>query len=303
MVLYKCIIKKEENNIKILHYEDHMYPEKLREIEKPPKILYALGNVELLKERNIAIVGSRCATEYGILQAEKFAKELCLNGLNIVSGLAKGIDTIAHQCTIQQNKKTIAVLGSGFYNIYPKENEKLFCEILEKNGLIISEYEPNEGVKSSNFPERNRIISGISMGVLVVEAAYRSGTSITANYAKKQGKKLYAIPSNIGNNKGVGTARLISKGAKIVINPKQILEDLKIEYKEFKKEKTKNRTVKIPEKFKKIYTSLENKEMTSDEISIKLNIPIYEINVQLILMELEGYIIKKENGEYKVNNV
>ena len=237
------------------------------------------------------------------MQAKIFASQLCLNGLNIVSGLAKGIDSIAHKSTIEKNKKTIAVLGSGFHHIYPKENETLFCEILESDGLIISEYEPSEGVKSSNFPERNRIISGISIGVLVVEAAYRSGTSITANYAKKQGRKLYAIPSNIGNNKGVGTARLISKGAKIVIDPKQILEDLKIEYKEFKKEKIKNKTVKIPEKFNKIYTSLENKEMTSDEISIELNTPIYEINAQLILMELEGYISKNENGEYKVNNV
>ena len=119
------------------------------------------------------------------MQAKIFANQLCLNGLNIVSGLAKGIDSIAHKSTIEKNKKTIAVLGSGFHHIYPKENETLFCEILESDGLIISEYEPNEGVKSSNFPERNRIISGISIGVLVVEAAYRSGTSITANYAKK----------------------------------------------------------------------------------------------------------------------
>ena len=237
------------------------------------------------------------------MQAKIFASQLCLNGLNIVSGLAKGIDSIAHKSTIEKNKKTIAVLGSGFHHIYPKENEKLFYEILEKDGLIISEYEPSEGVKSSNFPERNRIISGISIGVLVVEAAYRSGTSITANYAKKQGRKLYAIPSNIGNNKGVGTARLILNGAKIVINPKQIIEDLEMEYTEYKKENKKSKSIKIPEKFKKIYTSLENKEMTSDEISIELNMPIYEINAQLILMELEGYISKNENGEYKVNNV
>lgn len=237
------------------------------------------------------------------MQAKIFASQLCLNGLNIVSGLAKGIDSIAHKSTIEKNKKTIAVLGSGFHHIYPKENETLFCEILESDGLIISEYEPNEGVKSSNFPERNRIISGISIGVLVVEAAYRSGTSITANYAKKQGRKLYAIPSNIGNNKGVGTARLILNGAKIVINPKQIIEDLEMEYTEYKKENKKSKSIKIPEKFKKIYTILENKEMTSDEISIELNMPIYEINAQLILMELEGYISKNENGEYKVNNV
>ena len=237
------------------------------------------------------------------MQAKIFANQLCLNGLNIVSGLAKGIDSIAHKSTIEQKGKTIAVLGSGFHYIYPKENEKLFYEILEKDGLIISEYSPSVGVKSSNFPERNRIISGISMGVLVVEAAYRSGTSITANYAKNQGRKLYAIPSNIGNNKGVGTARLIFNGAKIVINPKQIIEDLDMEYKQYKKQKVEENCIKIPEKFKKIYTSLKDAEMSSDEISVKLDIPIYDVNAQLILMELEGYVSKNENGEYKINNV
>ena len=237
------------------------------------------------------------------MQAKVFASQLCLNGLNIVSGLAKGIDSIAHKSTIEQKGKTIAVLGSGFHHIYPKENEKLFYEILEKDGLIISEYSPSVGVKSSNFPERNRIISGISMGVLVVEAAYRSGTSITANYAKNQGRKLYAIPSNIGNNKGVGTARLIFNGAKIVINPKQIIEDLDMEYKQYKKQKVEENCIKIPEKFKKIYTSLKDAEMSSDEISVKLDIPIYDVNAQLILMELEGYVSKNENGEYKINNV
>ena len=237
------------------------------------------------------------------MQAKVFASQLCLNGLNIVSGLAKGIDSIAHKSTIEQKGKTIAVLGSGFHYIYPKENEKLFYEILEKGGLIISEYSPSVGVKSSNFPERNRIISGISMGVLVVEAAYRSGTSITANYAKNQGRKLYAIPSNIGNNKGVGTARLIFNGAKIVINPKQIIEDLDMEYKQYKKQKVEENCIKIPEKFKKIYTSLKDAEMSSDEISVKLDIPIYDVNAQLILMELEGYVSKNENGEYKINNV
>ena len=237
------------------------------------------------------------------MQAKVFASQLCLNGLNIVSGLAKGIDSIAHKSTIEQKGKTIAVLGSGFHYIYPKENEKLFYEILEKDGLIISEYSPSVGVKSSNFPERNRIISGISMGVLVVEAAYRSGTSITANYAKNQGRKLYAIPSNIGNNKGVGTARLIFNGAKIVINPKQIIEDLEMEYKQYKKQKVEENCIKIPEKFKKIYTSLKDAEMSSDEISVKLDIPIYDVNAQLILMELEGYVSKNENGEYKINNV
>ena len=237
------------------------------------------------------------------MQAKVFASQLCLNGLNIVSGLAKGIDTYAHLGAKSEKGKTIAVLGSGFHYIYPKENEKLFYEILEKDGLIISEYSPSVGVKSSNFPERNRIISGISMGVLVVEAAYRSGTSITANYAKNQGRKLYAIPSNIGNNKGVGTARLIFNGAKIVINPKQIIEDLDMEYKQYKKQKVEENCIKIPEKFKKIYTSLKDAEMSSDEISVKLDIPIYDVNAQLILMELEGYVSKNENGEYKINNV
>jgi DNA processing protein len=173
------------------------YPELLKQISKVPKKLYALGNVELLNKPGIAIVGSRNASNYGMRVCKYFASGLAKKNIPIISGMAIGIDSIAHKEAIKFNSPTIAVLGTGFNNIFPKENEKLMQEILNTNGLVITEYSPETEYKSSNFPKRNRIISGLSLGVLVIEAAYRSGTSITANYAIEQGKKLFAVPGRL----------------------------------------------------------------------------------------------------------
>ena len=150
--------------------ENNIYPQKLKEITNPPKQLYLEGNVQLLNENSIAIIGSRNCSENGKQLTRKFAYELSKQGLIIISGMAKGIDTIAHEETINAKGKTIAVLGSGFNNIFPKENSKLYKKILENEGLIISEYAPEVQVQSKQFLERNRIVSGLSIGVLVIEA-------------------------------------------------------------------------------------------------------------------------------------
>ena len=286
--------------MKVITMEDSSYPERLRKIKKPPKQLYILGDESLLNGENLAIIGSRKCTEYGKKQAKKFASELSMEGINIVSGMAVGIDGIAHRACIEANGKTIAVLGSGFNHIYPKENIELFYRILETGGAVISEYAPNIEADGRNFPERNRIVSGISLGVLVVEAAYRSGTSITAQCARKQKKRIYCIPSSVESNKGVGIAKLVEKGAKLVLKPQDILKDYKIEktanFKQIKMNNFMER--QIPDKYKKIYNLINKEGIHINNIAKKLKRPIQEINQELFMMELEGFIEKRAGGYY-----
>ena len=218
----KYILK---NDIKIINISDDNYPAKLKNIYAPPITIFAKGDISLLNSKSIAIVGSREPSKYGIYVAEKFSKELSKEGIAIVSGLAKGIDTFAHVGALSSFGKTIAVLGSGIDVVYPKENAKYYREISEK-GLIISEYIVGTAPESKNFPQRNRIISGLSDGVLVVEARKNSGTMITTDFALEQGKELYVIPGNITSNLSAGTNNLIKEGAKLVTDVCEILEDL-----------------------------------------------------------------------------
>lgn len=166
----------------ILKITDTKYPKRLLDIKNPPKQLYVKGNVELLNNDSLAIVGSRKCTSYGIKYAKEFASKISKNNITIVSGLAIGIDAVAHDFSKNFKGKTIAVVGCGLDKIYPEENTELFKQILENEGCIISEYPPDEEVNMKNFPKRNRIISGISKGILVVEATFRSGSTITARY-------------------------------------------------------------------------------------------------------------------------
>ncbi len=218
----KYILK---NDIKIINISDDNYPAKLKNIYAPPITIFAKGDISLLNSKSIAIVGSREPSKYGIYVAEKFSKELSKEGITIVSGLARGIDTFAHIGALSSFGKTIAVLGSGIDVVYPKENAKYYREISEK-GLIISEYIVGTAPESKNFPQRNRIISGLSDGVLVVEARKNSGTMITTDFALEQGKELYVIPGNITSNLSAGTNNLIKEGAKLVTDVYEILEDL-----------------------------------------------------------------------------
>ena len=189
----------------------------------------------MLNANIISIIGSRSCTENGIKLATKFAKGLSKQGIVIASGMAVGIDSAAHRATLKAKGKTIAVLGSGFNNIFPKENIKLYHEIIKNNGLVITEYEPNIEPSSNRFLERNRIVSGLSIGILVVEAAHRSGTSVTARLATEQEKKVFVLPHEIGDIHGVGTNRLIRNGAILVTSPREIIEEFEfLEYKELK---------------------------------------------------------------------
>lgn len=200
----KILKRLNKENILPISKSSNYYPKVLKKIKNAPAILYLKGNKEILNDFSIGIVGSRNCSEYGKQITEKFAFELAQNGITIISGMALGIDTFAHIGALNANGKTIAVLGNGFDYIYPAKNKTLFYEILKKNGSIITEYLPEEEPFRGNFLARNRIISGMSKGIIVSEANQKSGALVTVNYAFEQKRKVFCIPGNINNsyNKG-----------------------------------------------------------------------------------------------------
>lgn len=214
-----------KNNIEIVSILDDEYPNILRNIYDPPIFLYLKGNKKILNKMSIAIIGCREARDYGKKIAKNFAYNLSKNNINIISGLAKGIDTCAHLGAIYAKEKTIAVLGSGINVIYPKENLYLVQKILENEGVIISEYSLGTAPEKRNFVARNRIISGMSRGVLVVEAKKKSGTLITVDFALDEGRDIFVIPGDISLENSFGTNDLIKQGGKLVTDFTEILEE------------------------------------------------------------------------------
>ena len=259
--------------IKIFKSTDKKYPSKLLKIKDYPKELYVLGNEKLLNKKSIAIVGSRDCTEYGAKYAESFAEQISKENICIVSGMALGIDTCAHIGALKEKGNTIAVLGCGFDHIYPEENTELFNKIIENNGCVISEYPPETEADLSKFPFRNRIISALSNGVLVVEAKHRSGSTVTARYAKEQEKKVFCIPGNIDLKTSVGTNRLIQGGAKLVT----CVEDILIEYG---------------------FPVLTRMPTNINIIAKKCKLDISKVSQKLLMMEIKGYIKSRPGNEY-----
>lgn len=211
--------------IEEISIKNNKYPNQLKNIYDPPAKLYVLGNKSILNQRNFAIVGSRKATQYGKKIAMQISKELAENGLNVVSGLAIGIDSYAHLGCLQVKDagKTIAVLGSGLDVIYPKENRKLAEQIINSGGCIISEYPIGSKIEKNNFPQRNRIISGLSEGILVVEASKKSGALITTEFGAEQGKEVFAVPGDINKEQSEGCNLLIKDGANVVTSSQDII--------------------------------------------------------------------------------
>ena len=216
----------KKNNIKVISINDKEYPESLKRIYDPPIVLYANGNLNLLNHKSIAIVGCRLCSVYGKIITKKLAYNLSEKNITIISGMARGIDTYAHIGALEAKGRTIAVLGSGIDVIYPKENERLYYEIIKNNGLIISEYIIGTKPIPINFPKRNRIISALSSGVLVTEAKIRSGSFITVDFALEQGKEIFAVPGNINSVNSEGTNSLIKQVAKLVTSVDDILDEL-----------------------------------------------------------------------------
>lgn len=281
--------------IRQIKLEDDEYPKILKNINNPPKQLNILGNVDLLNEPGIAIIGSRNCTDVGRKIARNFAQKLSSVGLCINSGMALGIDTGAHLGAIDESGKTVAVLGCGLNKIYPKQNKELFYKIIDNGGAVISEYENNTEAASKLFVQRNRIVSGMSIGVLVVEAAHRSGTSITARFAMEEKKPIFCIPHDISAKLGVGTNRLLQSGAKCVVTVEDIMQeyeflrDLKVENKQNNYEKKIN-LEEISKEYRTVYQCLGSEPVHINSICQKMNLDITEVSSTLTILELEGYI-------------
>ncbi len=284
-------LKKEK--IKFITKDEKEYPPLLREIPNPPLGIYLKGEIKK-DEKYLAIVGSRKASNYGKMALEEILPPL-LDDFVIVSGFAKGIDALSHKISLSFKKRTIAVLGAGLDIIYPKEHKKLFKEI-EKNGALISEYPLGTKPYSFNFPLRNRIIAGISLGVLVVEAKEKSGSLITANFALDFGREIFAIPGSIFSQNTKGTHKLIKEGAKLVEKGEDILEAFNIKKAIIKEKEIKPKN----EEEKKILDTLKESPLTFDEIFKKTKIEVSKLNSTLLLMEIEKKI-KKSGNLYKIN--
>lgn len=218
----------EENNIELIHIYDEYYPEKLKELYDKPIVLYIKGDKTILNEFSLAVIGCREHTKYGEMVARDISSKIAEKGIITVSGLARGIDSIAHTETVKVHGKTIAVIGSGLDNIYPKENTFLANEIIKNGGAIVSEYIVGTKPDRMHFPARNRIISGLSNGIVVIEAKKKSGTMITVDFALEQGKEVFAVPGNILSQNSEGTNELIKQGAKMVTNIEDILEEFNL---------------------------------------------------------------------------
>lgn len=282
---------------------DSKYPEQLREIKNPPSRLYAKGNIQLLKEFGIAVVGSRKNTQYGERMCKSFVKNLVNYNIAVISGLAEGIDSIAHTTCLKNSGKTIAILPSGLENIYPSKNRELANEIIKNGGLLLSEYENYVKADSNKFLERNRIVAGLARGTLVVEGGIRSGTSVTARYTLESGNPVFCIPSSIENSKGITPNELIKKGCNLITEINDILNyfpNIKFVYKEQKKS---NVYIDIPENLIDLYKVITDSPKDANEISKILEKSISEVNYKLTLLQLEdkiteisgqGYIRKKE---------
>ena len=280
----------------------------LQDIKNPPKNLYYKGNVELLNQSIIAVVGSRKCSKYSKNICKMFVKELVEAGFVIASGLALGIDEIAHRACIENGGKTIAILAGGIDKIYPEENTELSEDILNTGGLLISEKNFGEETNKMNFPKRNRIISGISIGVLVIEAKYRSGSNITARYAIEQNKKLFVIPHNIGTSAIGGMRRLLKIGAKIVYNPQEIIKEygkiekrVTIDENQIYNYSVKKR-VKLEQDLLDIYNIIGEKPIDINYIARMTGKQIQTINYSLVDLEIRGYIKKLPGNKYVINN-
>lgn len=220
----------EKEKIKILTIQDKNYPKLLKEIHHPPQLLYYKGNLDLNNDFTLAVVGTRKLTSYGSQVTNNIVKELVNQNLTIISGLALGIDTMAHQATLEAGGKTIAVLGTGIdqKSIYPRTNKNLAEKIIENNGAVISEFPPGTQPMPYNFPQRNRIISGLSLGTLVIEAGAKSGALITAFGALEQNREVFAVPGNIYSLVSAGPNNLIKKGARPITSAEEVIESLNL---------------------------------------------------------------------------
>ena len=288
----------EETGIALLCWDDPLFPPLLKEISDPPIILYVLGSPQLLSGPGIAIVGARAASSYGLQVAERLATELARHDLVITSGLALGIDTAAHRGALAAKGKTIAVMGCGLDIVYPSQNRKLHAQIAAQ-GAIISESPLGTLPEGFRFPARNRIISGLSLGVVVVEAAHRSGTLITAHQALEQGRDVFAIPGRIDSPKSEGCHRLIQEGAKLVHDSADILEELMALTTPAPPPKARVQAPPLPQEEERVFSLLEVYPRNIEQIIQAAQLPAHRISEILLHLELRGLVASLPGNQYQ----
>ena len=283
-----------KKHILLVTIVDEEYPEKLLKLDEKPYFLFCKGDVSLLKEKSIAIVGTRSPSNYGTIVTERFAGELAKEGVVIVSGLAYGVDGIAHKKALDVGGKTIAVLGSGFDNIYPAIHTNLANEIAEK-GLLLSEYRPEVTATRYTFPQRNRIVAGLSDGVLITEAGAKSGTLITKDFALDNGIIVYAVPGNITSDKSKGTNEIIATlQGTCALSSEEILKDLGIDKKKRKK------SVQLGIEEAKIVELLSNGEKDIEFLTENVDFDIKKLNSLLTTLEIKSIIKRLPGGFYSL---
>ncbi len=280
--------------ITAITYVSKDYPEKLKNLSDPPLVLYAKGDISLLGKKSVAIVGTRKPTDYGKIVCEKFTKTLSSSGLVTVSGLAYGIDTVVAESTLAVGGKTIAVLAGGLDSIYPFQNKEL-AQKISQNGLLLSEYRPKVKPTNYYFINRNRLVSGLSLGTLIIEAGKSSGTMTTAKFALEQGKELFVVPGNINSVQSEGTNNLIDEMPDtFTISPERVLFKLKVKKKEA--EQISNNQVDILES--NILKELESGELSFDSLCEKTGASSAQLAAKLIKLEMFGLVKKGASNTY-----
>jgi DNA processing protein len=275
------------HKVKILSFWDDTYPCRLKKIYDPPAFIFYKGTFRAEDDKALAIVGTRIPTSYGKMVTEQISKDLVDNGFTVVSGLARGVDTIAHQSVMRNKGRTMAILGSGLDKIYPPENKKLAAEI-EEEGCLISEYPMDTKPDAGNFPRRNRIISGLSMGVVITEAGMKSGALITAFQALEQNREVFAVPGPITSGKSTGTNQLIKEGAKLVQNVLDILKELEGQI-GITARRTEQDSKRLNGLEKEIYDRLGTEPLHVDQIVLQIRRTIPETLAALLTLELMGF--------------
>ncbi|MBV8802637.1 MAG: DNA-protecting protein DprA [Gammaproteobacteria bacterium] len=283
----------EKNNCHLLTLLDPNYPILLKEIHDAPCLLFIQGDITLLNQPQLAIVGSRNPTQTGKDIAQQFAQQLSLGGLCITSGFAMGIDAASHKGALSGGGKTIAVFGTGLKLRYPASHHTLADNILANQGVLISEFPPDDLPQAHHFPRRNRIISGLSLGVLIVEAALRSGSLISARYALEQGREVFAIPGSIHNPLARGCHQLIRQGAKLVETAKDIFEELNLfknEINIIKEEVAPKKRQPLNKKTRAFLAQIGYEVTSFDTIAIRSGLTAGEVSSMLLALELQGYV-------------
>ena len=280
----------QEFGAKVVTQEDPEYPRMLREIHNPPMVLYVWGELQEKDVHAIGVVGARAASHYGLQCAKKLSYQLAYAGITVVSGLARGIDTAAHQAALAAKGRTIAVIGSGLSKLYPPENLGL-AELIAKSGAVVSEYPMERSADRQTFPYRNRIVAGWGSGILVVEAALNSGALITAGQAIEQGRSVYAVPGPIDRPTSLGSNRLIQQGAKLVLDAGDILDEMHALFPSVTPAKTPVPSLELlSEEERQVFAAISDEETPIDSIIEKSGLPTGKVSSTLLALEMKHWV-------------